>query len=666
MSCSDWALAETWRRGVSVHGVGEHCRLDGRLRRERRLLPSAVSATKYTVLLLAAGILVLAVEPARALAAPARRADPAHASTPAVHPANPVVLAFGSGYGGGASAVAVRALQDRLDSVGDSPGPIDGRYGPRTERAVQRFQSAHGLRVDGIAGPVTLAALRAPSTVFYPGAGDSGHGSGGVRGLQLRLRRDGYSPGPIDGRYGPLTTGAVRRFQAAHGLGVDGIAGPRTFRELKIVPAPRRPAAHPTPGPRPKTVSRSRRRRTTVPKRSRPSTRQATRPKRATRPTGATRPKGSSWPVVLVLAVLIGLATLAGGVWLVGRRRRGLATVEPRPVDGGTVTTTPVEPAAVKPAPVEAAAVEAAAVEPPPVEPPPVEPPPVEPPPVETAAVEPAAVEPGAVEAEDLPQPQPESTVRAGLDSGVEAERAVELGFRLLEQGDVEGAERAYRSADELGDVAAASNLGVLLEHRGDLAGAEAAYRRADAGGSADGAFNLAALLVERGEMEEAIAAYHRADQRGDGAAAADLGVLLEQGGDMAGAEAAYRRADARQDPGGALNLGVLLEGRGELEHAAAAYERAEARGDPTAPASLGMLLERIGDYPGAAQAYSRAAERGHAHGALRLGVLLERWNDPQGALRAYQQAQACDHPEIAAIARERALALSRGEERRW
>ena len=58
-----------------------------------------------------------------------------------------------------------------LAGAGFAFGPIDGRYGPRTEQAVRRFQTAHGLEVDGIAGPLTLAALRKPSVALYPGLG---------------------------------------------------------------------------------------------------------------------------------------------------------------------------------------------------------------------------------------------------------------------------------------------------------------------------------------------------------------------------------------------------------------------------------------------------------------------------------------------------------------
>jgi DNA invertase Pin-like site-specific DNA recombinase/peptidoglycan hydrolase-like protein with peptidoglycan-binding domain len=60
-----------------------------------------------------------------------------------------------------------------------------------------------------------------------------------VRSLQRTLRRLGWSPGPVDGLFGPLTEAAVVRFQRAAGLAADGIAGTRTGRALRL--AERRP-----------------------------------------------------------------------------------------------------------------------------------------------------------------------------------------------------------------------------------------------------------------------------------------------------------------------------------------------------------------------------------------------------------------------------------------
>jgi peptidoglycan hydrolase-like protein with peptidoglycan-binding domain len=57
-------------------------------------------------------------------------------------------------------------------------------------------------------------------------------GSDAVRTVQRRLRRLGNQPGPIDGMYGPLTQGAVERFQQRRGLAVDGIVGRQTRRSL--------------------------------------------------------------------------------------------------------------------------------------------------------------------------------------------------------------------------------------------------------------------------------------------------------------------------------------------------------------------------------------------------------------------------------------------------
>ncbi|MCG7210770.1 peptidoglycan-binding protein [Streptomyces arenae] len=62
-----------------------------------------------------------------------------------------------------------------------------------------------------------------------------GYGESGpdVVEVQCLLRRAGVSPGGIDGMFGPLTRGAVVRFQKRAGLIGDGIVGPRTWKALR-------------------------------------------------------------------------------------------------------------------------------------------------------------------------------------------------------------------------------------------------------------------------------------------------------------------------------------------------------------------------------------------------------------------------------------------------
>ena len=98
---------------------------------------------------------------------------------------------------------------------------------------------ASGLAAEGISGADELAT----TGTLARGAGyGSQAGSEPVRELQRRLRRLGDRPGPIDGLYGPLTEGAVERFQQAHGLATDGIVGPQTKGRL-LAQGAKRPVA---------------------------------------------------------------------------------------------------------------------------------------------------------------------------------------------------------------------------------------------------------------------------------------------------------------------------------------------------------------------------------------------------------------------------------------
>jgi peptidoglycan hydrolase-like protein with peptidoglycan-binding domain/DNA invertase Pin-like site-specific DNA recombinase len=68
-------------------------------------------------------------------------------------------LAQGAGYARAAGSTRVKKLQRELRRRGLRPGPIDGRFGPRTEAALVRLQRRQGLPAAGVVNARTRRAL---------------------------------------------------------------------------------------------------------------------------------------------------------------------------------------------------------------------------------------------------------------------------------------------------------------------------------------------------------------------------------------------------------------------------------------------------------------------------------------------------------------------------
>ena len=106
---------------------------------------------------------------------------------------------------------------------------VDGIFGNNTLNAVRDFQRVNSLTVDGLVGNNTWKTLLTLPT--YPLLRQNYRGAY-VRFLQQLLESNLYPVGTIDGIFGSRTANAVRAFQSANGLAVDGIVGPNTWASL--------------------------------------------------------------------------------------------------------------------------------------------------------------------------------------------------------------------------------------------------------------------------------------------------------------------------------------------------------------------------------------------------------------------------------------------------
>jgi len=137
----------------------------------------------------------------------------------------------------GDRGVEVRDLQQRLAALSfDTSGDSGGHFGPHTAEAVRAFQEERGLRVDGVCGDQTWAAVveagyRLGGRLVYLRQpmlrGDD------VASLQRRLGALGFDAGRVDGIFGPDTQSALTEFQRNNGLVVDGVCGPATVQGLE-------------------------------------------------------------------------------------------------------------------------------------------------------------------------------------------------------------------------------------------------------------------------------------------------------------------------------------------------------------------------------------------------------------------------------------------------
>lgn len=119
--------------------------------------------------------------------------------------------------------VDVRAIQYLLQQGGQQVDAT-GVFDDATVTAARAFQTAKGLGVDGIVGPQTWGALAVTIR--------SGAQGPAVKALQVELNGKRSAGLSVTGVFDQATTDAVTTFQRHAGIGVDGIVGPITWRNL--------------------------------------------------------------------------------------------------------------------------------------------------------------------------------------------------------------------------------------------------------------------------------------------------------------------------------------------------------------------------------------------------------------------------------------------------
>lgn len=167
-----------------------------------------------------------------------------HSST---DPAAPSCASFGVGATGG----AVRSIQKLVGAA------VDGQFGSATAKSLRTWQQAHHLTATGVVDAATWSAL--PPKIAQAACGRKVRGSGvtpacarlgaGANGLPVVVLQRALKV-TADGRFGAVTTAALKKVQAAAGLTATGATNRKTYKALHLMATPlctRRTTAPPLP-----------------------------------------------------------------------------------------------------------------------------------------------------------------------------------------------------------------------------------------------------------------------------------------------------------------------------------------------------------------------------------------------------------------------------------
>jgi len=126
----------------------------------------------------------------------------------------------------------VQLIQKILKEAHYNPGVADGVMGAKTRAAIKNFQKDKGLQPTGTVDSKTWDALKKEEGARKKQASVQ-QPKDKKKQVQIALQKAGFYKGKIDGEINKeATREAVKAFQKAKSLKVDGIVGVRTWAEL--------------------------------------------------------------------------------------------------------------------------------------------------------------------------------------------------------------------------------------------------------------------------------------------------------------------------------------------------------------------------------------------------------------------------------------------------